>query len=186
MSLQFHCPNCDALLSTSAENSGTIVNCGRCHMELLVPEPLTPGTTPPVVEVDVQITAHPLVDGFTIIDDEPQQASGLPAAAETAEQVERSSIHRPWYRDPVVVFGWLLPLYFLAGFVVWAVLDLKTRSVQVPPRNDAVNEQLVKAPLIRETQTDKKTEPQAVEKPAPAGGGFAFKAEPARRGSFGR
>ncbi len=169
MPLQFHCPNCNALLSTSAENSGTIVNCGRCHMELLVPEPLPPETNPPVVEVDVQITAHPLVDRFTIVDDEPQQASATPAAAETAEQVDRSDIRRPWYRDPVIVFGWFLPLYLLAGFIVWAALDLKTRWVLVPPRNDAVNEQFVEAPLSREAQTDEKPEPQHVnETPAAA------------------
>jgi len=169
MGIQFRCPSCNTLLSTSTENSGTMVNCGRCHIELLVPERLPPETTPPVVEVDVQVSEQSTIDRFTIIDDEPQPDFLSPAAEDTAEQIEPSNVHRPWFRDPVIVFGWLLPLYLLAGFIVWAVMDLKTSWVLVPPRNIAVNEQLVQAPIDLEAQKKEMTKPHtAEERPPPA------------------
>ena len=164
MSLQFHCPYCNTLLSTSAERSGTIVSCGRCHRQLRVPEPVAPETTPHLVEVEVQTTKPALVDGFKIIDDEPQTEARIPPPTTEIERLIPSNSHRPWYRDPVVVFGWLLPLYLLAGFVVWAAMNLKRRRCRCRRANDAATNNELKPPWSESTD-EKKTEPHPVENP---------------------
>ena len=57
MSLQFQCPSCRALLSTSTAMSGSIVNCGRCHNDVVVPS-IAPPVALPVPTIPVVSLPH--------------------------------------------------------------------------------------------------------------------------------
>ena len=168
MSLQFKCPNCNTLLSTSTDKSGSIVNCGRCHKDLLVPQSVPPVATPAVEPIEFQPTNQAAVDRHTISEYEPQPVPPFLAQGKTTEQTGLQGVHRPWFRDPIIVFGWLLPLYFLAGFVIWVGMDLRTKWV-LSRRNTGASERLVQAPVDLEAETKVKTQPRDSKKfPPPA------------------
>ena len=52
MSLQFQCPSCHTLLSISNDKSGSVVACGRCHKDLVVPHVSAPVAVP-VPEIQI-------------------------------------------------------------------------------------------------------------------------------------
>ena len=52
MSIQFHCPNCRTLLSTSTDKPGSIVSCVRCHKDIVVPN-LPPPVASPIPTIPV-------------------------------------------------------------------------------------------------------------------------------------
>ena len=169
MGIQFHCPSCNALLSTSTDEPGSIVSCGRCHTDLLVPQAVPAVVVPVVERIESQSTNQAAVDRFTIVEDEPQPTLLFAAGEDTTEQGEPAQVHRPWFRDPIIVFGWLLPLYVLAGFILWMGMDLKTKWALQSPRNAVASERLAQAPVNLEAETQEKTQPQDSEQPpAPA------------------
>ena len=63
MSLQFRCPSCNTLLSTSTDKLGAMVTCGRCHEKIQIPPvasaanpmpalpPAMPNASPPIIVI---------------------------------------------------------------------------------------------------------------------------------------
>ena len=41
--IKFACKNCDGVIAVEKEKPGTIVVCGHCKSEIIVPEPFSPG-----------------------------------------------------------------------------------------------------------------------------------------------
>jgi hypothetical protein len=167
MSLQFNCPSCNTLSSIANDKAGSVVSCGHCHANVLVRQSVPSVVVPVVERIEYQRANQSPVEGFTIIEDEPQSIPLPPAAEGTTEQTAPPKVHRPWFRDPIIVFGWLLPLYILAGFILWMGMDLKTKWVLTSPRKAVSSERLVQAPVDLEAKTQEKTQPHETEKPSP-------------------
>jgi hypothetical protein len=73
MSIKFHCPSCQSLLTASDDKAGAIVDCPRCRTKMLVPQVSPPTARPvpqPPVVPAVQQTAN---DPFSFIEPEPLQ-----------------------------------------------------------------------------------------------------------------
>ena len=120
--------------------------------------------------IDVPTIKQNAVDHFTIVGDEDLAAPVDPVDEYVAENSDSPEVHRPWWRDPIIVFGWLLPLYILAGFLIWLAIDLSTNRVRMSQRAAVAGERLVQEPvgLKSEATAKAKTELADSEKSPPA------------------
>ena len=75
MSLQFQCPHCNSLLSASADKSGSVVSCGICHQDMVVPN-VAPPVALPVPTNPVVFFPH--IDTEPIRDKKPRRGIPLP------------------------------------------------------------------------------------------------------------
>ena len=115
MSIQFRCPNCNALLATSTDKPGSIIACARCHNDLIVPE-----SAPPVANLDFghvvdRVAELTTTDRFVIIEPEPSPDP----RADAREREDFHEAHVGWWRNPVVVVAGANLLLCLVAFCVY-------------------------------------------------------------------
>jgi hypothetical protein len=145
--------------------------CPICRIQIQFPE-FAPPVAGPIDKPD----AAPLQiattgDSSTGVETRPAVSTSSAARVIVTGGHPLGQSRRPWFRDPVIVFGWLIPAYVLAGFVAWVLIDLNAKSVPSLPRNGDASGQASGDPVDSSSETkpdadDKDTGKRVADAPA--------------------
>lgn len=127
MAIAFTC-ECGQVLRANDGHAGRRVICPTCRREIVVPVPTGPDQATPVVKPEPPSFPAIRVDlrdlAFLRAEDPQQPLSHAPTHVDQDEPEQGASPEgaRPWWKDPIIVFGWGTPLLGLVaflGYVAW-------------------------------------------------------------------